>query len=124
MEKRPSNNKHKPTSEIKATVAALNSYGVTLADISLYVDLDEKTLRKYYRYELDSSHIKANAAVARKLYKKGVEDGDTTALIFWLKTRAQWREPDKKEIRQENAQILDELVQLRAELAEKNKKEY
>jgi len=117
-------NKHIPTDKIRATVAALNSYGITLSEISLYTNLDDKTLRKYYSYELDTSHVKANTAVARKLYKKGVEDGDTTALIFWLKTRAQWREPDKKEIRQENAQILEEIKDLRAQLNEKNKKDY
>lgn len=117
-------NKHKPTDEIRATVAALNSYGVTITEISLYTNLDDKTLRKYYSYELDTSHIKANAAVARKLYKKAVEDGDSTCLIFWLKTRAQWREPDKKEIRQENAQILDEIRVLREKLLLQNEKDF
>lgn len=117
-------NRHVPTPETRASVASLNSFGITGAQICLYLGIDEKTLKKHYQYEMDTSHIKANEAVANRLYKKAVEDGDSTCLIFWLKTRAQWREPDKKEIRQENAQILDEIRVLREKLLLQNEKDF
>jgi hypothetical protein len=53
--------------------------------------IDSKTLRKHYRAELDMSKAKANAQVCGTLFKKCLA-GDTTAMIFWLKTQAQWKE--------------------------------
>ncbi len=69
-------------------------YGVPQSDIALVLDIDEKTLRKYYKDELDKGAIKANAAVAQSLYKKATGDGTSavTAAIFWAKTRMGWKE--------------------------------
>lgn len=49
------------------------------------------SLQRHYRSELDTSREKANAAVGGALYKKAMS-GDTASMIFWLKTRARWRE--------------------------------
>jgi len=53
-----------------------------------------KRLRKHYREELDTGHIKATAKVAESLFRKATTDGaqSVTAAIFWLKTRGGWRE--------------------------------
>lgn len=58
-----------------------------------------KTLRKHYRQELDFGHTKANARVAEFLYRKATTEGSqaVTAAIFWLKTRAGWRETTVQE---------------------------
>jgi len=48
-------------------------------------------LRKYYRDELDLGTTKANAQVAGFLFNSA-KNGNVTAQIFWLKTRARWRE--------------------------------
>src|SRR5947207_14653638 len=53
--------------------------------------LDPKTLRKHYREELDLGETKANAQVAGFLFNSA-RTGNVTAQIFWLKTRARWRE--------------------------------
>jgi hypothetical protein len=55
------------------------------------VGVDPKTLRKHYRDELDLGETKANAQVAGYLYN-AAKGGNVTAQIFWLKTRAKWRE--------------------------------
>jgi len=60
----------------------------TIADI---LNIDPKTLRKHYREELDQSLAKANATIGGTLFKKA-KDGDTAAMIFWLKTRAKFKE--------------------------------
>jgi hypothetical protein len=53
-----------------------------------------KTLRKYFRDELDQGGSEANMSVAQALYKKA-KDGDVKAQMFWLKCRAGWRDrPD------------------------------
>ena len=47
-----------------------------------------------YEKELAGGHIKANAKVAESLYRKAIGEGreSVTAAIFWLKTRARWKE--------------------------------
>jgi hypothetical protein len=67
------------------------AYGIPEADISRVVHVDPKTLRKHYREELDLGESKANAQVAGFLFS-AAKNGNVTAQIFWLKTRARWRE--------------------------------
>ncbi len=68
-----------------------------MADTALGVD--PKTLRKHYRDEFDTGHVKANSRIAESLYRKAMGDGpqSVTACIFWLKTRAQWKETSVQE---------------------------
>ena len=88
MSRRP----HAPTDKTKAEVSALTSFGITQEDISAYLDIDSKTLRKYYERELLTGTVKANAAMAKRLFDAGIKDGNVPAMIFWLKTRARWKE--------------------------------
>ena len=60
-------------------------------DIAAVLGVDPKTLRKHYREELDFGETKANAQVAGFLFNSA-RNGNVTAQIFWLKTRAQWKE--------------------------------
>ena len=75
-------------------------YGVPESDIARVIDVDPKTLRKHYRDELDTGHIKANSRVAESLYRKATGEGpqSVTAAIFWLKTRASWKESSVHEV--------------------------
>ena len=67
------------------------AYGIPEIDIARVVGVDPKTLRKHYRDELDMGETKANAQVAGFLFN-AARSGNVTAQIFWLKTRARWRE--------------------------------
>ena len=67
------------------------AYGIPEIDIAPVLGIDPKTLRKYYREELDLGETKANAQVAGFLFNSA-RSGNVTAQIFWLKTRARWRE--------------------------------
>ncbi len=51
---------HEPTEKTRNEVQALAGFGVREDEIALYIGIDPKTLRKYYRPELDTGHIKAN----------------------------------------------------------------
>ena len=75
------------------------AYGVPEKDIARVLVIDAKTLRKHYRDELDTGHVKANSRIAESLYRKAMGDGpqSVTACIFWLKTRAQWKETTVQE---------------------------
>lgn len=82
---------HEPTEKTRKTVEAMSSYGIPQEDIAKVIGIDDKTLRKHYRFELDTATAKANSQVAQRLYQKCL-DGDTTSMIFWMKTRAKWAE--------------------------------
>ena len=87
---------HEPDEKTRATVEAMVSYGIPHEDIAKVIGIDDKTLRKHYRIEIDTASAKANAQVAQRLYKKCMGD-DTASIIFWLKTRAKWAETIKQE---------------------------
>lgn len=83
---------HEPTDKTRAEVSALKSFGHTHNEIATYLGISDDTMVKYYKRELDTACIRANSVVANKLYKKATEQEDLSAMIFWLKTRARWRE--------------------------------
>jgi hypothetical protein len=82
---------HKPDPASRRQVEAMAAYGIPEIDIARVVGVDPKTLRKHYRDELDMGETKANAQVAGFLFN-AARSGNVTAQIFWLKTRARWRE--------------------------------
>jgi hypothetical protein len=82
---------HQPDPAQRKQVETLAAYGIPETDISRVVGIDPKTLRKHYRDELDLGETKANAQVAGFLFT-AARNGNVTAQIFWLKTRARWRE--------------------------------
>lgn len=108
---------HVPTDITKAEVKALFSFGNTQEQISTYLDIDVKTLLKYYRRELDIAVIQANAQVAKRLYHKAVIQDDLSAQIFWLKTRARWRTDDPVNIQDPQ----ETLTKIQALVADFNK---
>ena len=85
---------HEPTPMSRRNVEALAGYGVPEVDIAGVLGIDPKTLRRHYPTELKFGHVKANAKVAENLFRKATGEGREAviAAIFWLKTRAQWKE--------------------------------
>ena len=82
---------HQPDPSQRKQVEAMAAYGLPETAISQVIGIDPKTLRKCYREELDLGETKANAQVAGFLFNSA-RSGNVTAMIFWLKTRARWRE--------------------------------
>ena len=82
---------HQPDPAQRKQVETLAAYGIPETDISRVVGIDPKTLRKHYRDELDLGQTKANAQVAGFLFNSA-RNGNVSAQIFWLKTRASWKE--------------------------------
>ena len=66
---------HKPDGFHRRQVEAMAGYGVPELDIARVVGIDAKTLRKHYRDELDTGHIKATAKVAEFLFRKATTNG-------------------------------------------------
>ena len=82
---------HEPTKATRDTVRLHAIVGTRHEMIAQVLQVDVKTLYKYYRRELDTARALANAHVGGALFNKALA-GDTTAQIFWMKTRARWKE--------------------------------
>jgi hypothetical protein len=82
-----------------ARVEALAGFGMSAADIAHVLTIDEERLASSHSAAIESGRIKANAKVAESLFRKATGEGreSVTAAIFWLKTRARWREVQRDE---------------------------
>jgi len=90
-------NEHIPTDENKRLVETSAGLGLPHEHIGALIGIDDKTLRKHYRNELDIGKAKASAQIAKTLFNKA-QAGDTTALIWWTKAQMRWAETQKQEI--------------------------
>ena len=81
-----------PTAEQRRMVKSMAAMGIRQEEIARALAIrSPKTLRVHFREELDRGATDANYNVANSLYKQAM-NGSTAATIFWLKTRAGWRE--------------------------------
>jgi hypothetical protein len=76
---------------LREKVRHLAGLGVPQDDIAKIIGCTAKTLRKRFRDELDRGVAEANATISGFLFA-AAKAGNITAMIFWLKTRAHWRE--------------------------------
>ena len=88
---------HLVSANTQSRVTQMSIVGTRYEDIALVLDISHDTLTKYYKKELELGRIEANAAIAGTLYEKA-KQGDTSSMIFWLKTRAQWSEKNSTEL--------------------------
>lgn len=89
--------KHSPTAEQRVLVRELKGLGMPQVQIARKIGVDEDTMCKHYRDELDEGLACANAQIAGALFQKAL-GGDTACMIFWLKTRGGWKEKTSVEV--------------------------
>ena len=82
----------RPSDEQRRTVKAMAGFGVPHEGIAIMLEIDPKTLRKYFQSELDRGSVEATAKVAQSLFYMATVDKNVAAAIFWMKARAGWRE--------------------------------
>jgi hypothetical protein len=85
---------HEPSPASRQLVQLHATIGTRQDIIADILGIDKKTLSKHYREELDQAMARANASVGGALFNKATK-GDTAAMIFWMKTRAGWREKNE-----------------------------
>lgn len=88
--------RHEPSDAQRQLVSLHAAIGTPQDQIAQVIGIDKKTLTKHYRDELDTGMTKANARIGKALFDKAV-GGDTSALIFWAKTRMGWKETNRQE---------------------------
>lgn len=97
---------HEPTARSRTIVRTMAGMGAPQEGIAQKVGISVDTLDKYYRLELDAGTVEANAAMAGALYKTGIS-GNVAAQIFWLKTRAGWKETQVHELTGKDGQPIE-----------------
>ena len=88
---------HIVNDQTRKLVESSSGLGLPHEQIAILVGIDDKTLRKHYRAELDMGKAKANGQIAKTLFSKAVA-GDTTSLIWWTKAQMRWSETVKNEL--------------------------
>jgi hypothetical protein len=86
---------HKPTEANRKQVDAMIGYGIPEFDVARVLGITVATMFKYYRNEIETAAIRANAAVAQSLWRMAT-NGNVAAAIFWAKTRMRWTEPPRE----------------------------
>lgn len=89
--------KYVPDDKSRRFVEMMTACGIPQKEICSVLSISLDTLQKHYREQLDTGVPKANAQVAQTLYKRALA-GDVSCMIFWLKTRAGWRDVSRTEI--------------------------
>lgn len=95
---------HAPTKHTREVVKGHALAGTSQEIIAAILEIDRKTLRKHYRAELDHSVAVSNAVVSKTLLAKA-KAGDTVAMLFWLKTRAGWKEAREEQQKPEDLAV-------------------
>jgi len=83
--------RYAPTDKDRQEISFMAAIGIPHHTIARIKGTTEKTLRKACKEELELGHVKVKAAVAGALYNKAI-GGNVTAMIFYLKTQAGWKE--------------------------------
>lgn len=84
----------KPTDEEREQVKKFAAAGITQYQMALLVrhGIDENTLVKHFKREIEAGRAAAHFKVGGTLYNKAVNERDTTAMIWYTKTQMGWKE--------------------------------
>jgi hypothetical protein len=84
--------RHVPDDDSRRDVVAWTAGGTPQAAMARLLRIDENTLRRHYRAELDGGKDMASAQVKSSLFYNAVVERNVTAQIYWTKTQCGWRE--------------------------------
>lgn len=103
---------HEPTDENKKIVKELYAAGIPQSRIAERLCIDDKTLRKHYRHELDSTKDAMTAALGSNLYQDAL-NGNPQAREFWLKCQGRWsyaKPPEDDEKDKKTMTLMEKLI--------------
>lgn len=87
---------YEPTDDERETVKLMVAAGIPVKRIAKVKGMSDNTLRKHFAREIETGHDEVTTRIADSLVRKA-ESGDTTAMIFYLKTQGGWKEAQKVE---------------------------
>jgi hypothetical protein len=98
-----------PTGEQRQYCERMASIGIAQDQIARVLGISANTLRKHFAPQLDAADLRALVAVANNLFQLATRDDYRAVVpcIFWLKTRAGWKETSTHELTGANGAPLD-----------------
>jgi hypothetical protein len=87
----------KPSAAQARMISKMAVAGLKTAEISRILNIEKSLLEFYYKYELDSSKLRANAAVGMVALRMALDKLHPEMTRFWLKTQAGWKETEVHE---------------------------
>lgn len=117
-------NKHIPTNEMRERISYLACAGIPLYLIADIIDVDDDTIRKYYRKELETSQAVAVNKIAKVVMIQALE-GNEKSQALYLKTQgAKFGFVEKQVVENVATTETQELRDKIAALEDKYAKEY
>jgi hypothetical protein len=89
---------HEPSAETRAQVEDLAGYGLTHAQIAHVLKVSQDTVERHYAEELEAGLALALATVAKTAFQMATSGEEPAMTMFWLKTRAKWKEVQHHEV--------------------------
>lgn len=86
-----------PTDYQRKQVTTMAGYGMIPEHIAKVIGISAPTLRLHFESEMEDGLAKAALNVAQTLYEQATnpDKPNITAMIFWLKAKAGWRDRDE-----------------------------
>jgi hypothetical protein len=91
---------YKPTADQRALVESASAFGITQAEIANQLKIDEKTLRKHFREELNSGKFKVDMLAGKtvtELMKSRDDRVRLEAAKYYTARRMGWKETNVNE---------------------------
>jgi hypothetical protein len=110
--------RYEPTEKDRRMVELCAMGGIPQQEISSALGISPVTLRKYFREELDTAYVMANAKVVQTAFEMAVSGKSPAMTIFWLKARMGWSEKGPKAEEGAESDILAEVEQRIEEMVE------
>jgi hypothetical protein len=91
---------YEPTADQRALVESASAFGITQAEIANQLGVDEKTLRKHFRVELNSGKFKVDMTAGNtvvELMKSRDERVRLAAVKYYTARRMGWKETNVNE---------------------------
>lgn len=104
-------NAHVPTLQTKSKVEALVAAGFTHEQIASNLNINNKTLTKHYKNELDNTMANRTIKLTESVYRDALK-GDKQSRELWLRCRARWANAKSKEDREREEKTVSLLEQL------------
>ena len=87
---------HETDEKTEQLVKQMAAVGITHEQIAKVIKISVDTLTRKYKDILETARTEANTAVGGALFKNCMA-GNVAAQIFWMKTRAGWRETEPED---------------------------
>lgn len=87
-----------PGPEQASQVEQMIALGMSPSDVSAVLRIEEKLLKKYYKYEIETASSRINERVAKIALQMALSGEIPDMTKFWLRTRAGWKETKVTEV--------------------------